>query len=77
MGAAALGYIPWVEKTDDRPAEIERAYKLSQDLRFKRGARTGNLKIAKQLDYEYHGDRQVRSAKAVKRALQKHRKSLE
>lgn len=66
-GAIARGQVFWEEK------EIEFVYKLSKLCEYKWGKMISNAKIAGKLNAFYHKGRNVRSAMAVKRVLDKHR----
>jgi len=73
-GNIAQGRTPWVR---GRKPEIEYAHALTFLPEYGRGSLVNNELIALELNKEFHGGEEVRTAKAVKSNLSQYRKSLE
>jgi hypothetical protein len=73
--AIERGQVPWVPriiKGDEIiPSELETAYNLTFDKRFKWGKNVSNLKIAEYLDDKYHRGDPVRNRSTVSLALRR------
>lgn len=74
--AESRGFIPWVPRINTGkyyiPAEIEYAYSLSQEPKYRIGSKVNMKKIAVELNITYHGGLPVRNGTRVKVALQRY-----